>query len=1007
MVMKFPLFSLLGMLLISSLALVQAQQMGPTFTSQPQSRLVALGESATFSATVIGDPVITYQWRKGTAKVNGATDDELTLLQTKATDAAIYRLLASNPVGGPQLSNETFLGVVSPMQGRQVLKEGSTLNLRCVVAAPKSPNLVIRYSWQRDGAALTNGQQVNSTSLVAGADTASLSITKTDIENSGIYTCEVTMLVATTPVLPGVENGSVEVRVVNAVPVMDANPLPPNVSVSQSMDYTVSGTNFPTGFTVTGLPKGLKMDSKTGRITGKPTVPSKPNTNSPGYQPNKIKFKATNPQGTGPEVTFDLIIEPLDPSYVGTFHGIVARSAASNFGMGGHVQFTVTSAGSISGSATLAGRKHGVAGVLDLTLGNDPSMSLLIKRNPASLGDLWLKDLTIIRGDDLMTGKIIDPQFEMMQGVIDLGEPEEPDLVDGSFGDARFNSPCGIAILPNGSGYIADTGNHVIRYVDSGAETVTTFAGNASSGASDDTGLSASFSGPEGLALDKLGNLFVADTGNSTIRKVTPAGVVTTFAGVAGQIGSTNGLGSAARFDKPCALCFDPDGNLYVADRGNHMIRKITASGLVSTLAGKAARAEHSDGSGVKAGFNEPKGITYDPVLKALFVADTRNRVVRKVTLAGAVTTYAGSPGVDAASDGLFVNTRFTDPAGILSLGNGSLMVLDTSLVQLNPNGTACRVFEIPDTVDVLDRRSAAAVDPVEGTLITVHNWLHAISSHEAVGPAENAIFDAKRNSWLAASNLVPANEQGLYNAILETTVAPTDDAFPQGYGFVQVAVGKTGLANWAGKAADGSTLTFGTFMAESNRIIPLHASLYKNTGSLQGECFVNSGTLDLANDVTPAFDWYKIRQPFASTDRYYKDGFSLHPLEVTGGKYTPNQLYSYLYPDVTAPFPPQNMWLRFEPSRINLFSQVCTLKSPSSVTVPVNAKSLTMKVDPRTGIFSGSFKEVGPAVTVPFAGILMNYVDGNARQGFGHYLIPDSEAKNSPVQSSPMTLEP
>lgn len=995
--MKLPLLSLVGTLILSSLAGVQAQgDPFPVFTTQPQSQLLLLGSPAAFSAVVTGDPVITYQWRKGAAKINGATNDDFTILVTKAADAGIYTVLADNDIGNPVPSAPAYLGLVTLNQGRQVLKKGAALNLKCVVAAPVAPGVVVRYSWRRGGNPLANGTQPNN-SVVAGADKAALSITRTDIDNSGNYTCLVTFEVPGVDP-PAVANGDVEVQVVDAVPVMNANPLPANVSVSQSMDYFVTATNFPTGFTVTNLPKGLKMDPKTGRITGRPTEASKKSLLG-AYIPNKIVFKASNPVGPGPSVDFFLTIEALDPTYVGTFHGVVARSGASNFGMGGHVQITVGSTGVVSGFATLAGQKHSVAGVLDITLGNDPTAELIIKRTPATLGNL-LMDINIILGNDLMQGTIIEERFEQVLGEIAFGDPEEPGLVNGDFPDVRLNSPRGIAILPNGSGFIADTGNHVIRFVDGDGGTVATFAGNPAPGSTNDTGTAASFNGPEGLALDAQGNLYVADTVNSVIRRITPAGVVTTFAGTAGQLGSTNGTGAAARFSAPCSLTFDPAGNLYVADRGNHLIRKITPAGVVTTLAGKASVGAHKDGSGTGAAFDGPNGITYDPVLKALFVADTQNRVVRKVTLAGAVTTYAGAPGVDAFADGLFANTRFLAPVGIVSLGDGRLVVLDFLLVQLNPNGTSCTVSEFLDTVNTMDRPFAAVLDPVEGTLIVVDERLHAVCSHEGDAPFENATFQARRNPWTTALP-VPLAEQGLYNAAIETTAAPDDTTFPLGDGYVQAAISKTGAATWTGKAADGSTITFGTFMA-GNRSIPLHASLYKNTGSLQGLCFINNTTFDLVSDITPAFDWYKIPQPLASTDRSYKGGFITHPLEVSGGKYLPNNLHDYagLGDGQTA------MQLGFVESQINPFVQVFTLTEPNAVLVPPNAKSLTMKIDPKTGIFSGSFKDGSPAITVPFAGILINYVAGNARRGYGHYLIPETTSGTSLIRSWRMSLD-
>src|SRR3989440_9565 len=118
--------------------------------------------------------------------------------------------------------------------------------------------------------------------------------------------------------------------------------------------------------------------------------------------------------------------------------------------------------------------------------------------------------------------------------------------------------------------------------------TFTTLAGAASPGSADGTGSAARFNGPFGVATDSSGDVYVADTGNNTIRKITPAGVVTTLAGLAGITGSADGTGSTARFSDPDGVATDPSGNVYVADTFNHTIRKITPAGVVTTLAGLA-----------------------------------------------------------------------------------------------------------------------------------------------------------------------------------------------------------------------------------------------------------------------------------------------------------------------------------------------------------------------------------------------------------------------------------
>lgn len=116
---------------------------------------------------------------------------------------------------------------------------------------------------------------------------------------------------------------------------------------------------------------------------------------------------------------------------------------------------------------------------------------------------------------------------------------------------------------------------------------MTTFAGSSNlSGSTDDTGSAARFSYPDGIGVDSNGNVYVADSGNNTIRKITSAGVVTTLAGTAGTSGSADGNGSAARFNSPAGLAVDGAGNIYVADRNNNSIRKVTSAGVVTTVVG-------------------------------------------------------------------------------------------------------------------------------------------------------------------------------------------------------------------------------------------------------------------------------------------------------------------------------------------------------------------------------------------------------------------------------------
>lgn len=169
-----------------------------------------------------------------------------------------------------------------------------------------------------------------------------------------------------------------------------------------------------------------------------------------------------------------------------------------------------------------------------------------------------------------------------------------------------------VAVDSAGNVYVADTGNHTIRKVTSKG-VATTLAGLAGSkGGVDGTGSMARFCYPEGVAVDKVGNVYVADSLNETIRKVTPEGSVTTLAELAGSLGSADGKGSEARFNGPQGVAVDLAGNIYVADTGNRTIRKITSAGVVTTLAGKVGSNGNADGTGSLARFGYPARVAVD-----------------------------------------------------------------------------------------------------------------------------------------------------------------------------------------------------------------------------------------------------------------------------------------------------------------------------------------------------------------------------------------------------------
>ena len=260
---------------------------------------------------------------------------------------------------------------------------------------------------------------------------------------------------------------------------------------------------------------------------------------------------------------------------------------------------------------------------------------------------------------------------------------------DGVAGNAKLNEPAGLVLNADNSLLLADTSNAALRQIST-VGTVTTFAGTSGSkGSTDATGTAARFSAPVGLTRDGSGNYYVADQTNHTIRKISASGVVTTLAGTAGQSGSVDGTGAAARFNLPTGITCNAQGDLYVSDLGSHLIRKITAAGVVTTLAGQASVSGSTDGSGTTALFFKPSGLTIDSAGN-IYVADMGNSTLRKISASGVVSTLAGLPTIDGLMDGTGSNAWFAEPQGLTLDSAGNIYVADTAnavLRKVTPEG--------------------------------------------------------------------------------------------------------------------------------------------------------------------------------------------------------------------------------------------------------------------------------------------------------------------------------
>jgi sugar lactone lactonase YvrE len=293
---------------------------------------------------------------------------------------------------------------------------------------------------------------------------------------------------------------------------------------------------------------------------------------------------------------------------------------------------------------------------------------------------------------DSMTGHTNIKKITPAAKVTTLAGPEENSeyTVFGTGGAANFASPRAVIPGPPGSLYVLDGSNSAVNKVDANG-LVTAVAGNPYTyGHQDGSGTAASFQDVYGMAKDASGNLYVTERLGHTVRKVDTSSVVSTYAGFAGTSGLVNGATSGSLFNMPVGIATDSSGNVFVADSGNYVIRRISASGVVSTFAGTGAQGT-LDGAAASAQFFLLSAMTIDSA-NNLYVIDTH--AIRKITPAGVVSTVAGVVGTSGHVDGLASSARFYDPRGLAVDSSGNLFVAERTFVRkITPGGNVTTVL--------------------------------------------------------------------------------------------------------------------------------------------------------------------------------------------------------------------------------------------------------------------------------------------------------------------------
>ena len=308
---------------------------------------------------------------------------------------------------------------------------------------------------------------------------------------------------------------------------------------------------------------------------------------------------------------------------------------------------------------------------------------------PIRPSDQSARDIHAAGSPSVRSGACSRPSFHRANWRVSIlaGQPGAPGSADGAAPDARFQSPGGIAVDTSGNVYVADTGNNTIRKIARGGA-VSTLAGLAGKpGREDGSGSAARFLAPLGIAVDGAGNLYVAEFASDIIRKITPEGEVSTLAGSAGNPGSTDGTGDNAHFRNPWSVAVDSTGDVYVADKSNFTIRQITPTGRVSTFAGFPGIPGDADGPGSYARFSDPHGVAVDSAGN-IYVADTGNNTIRKINSFGMVKTLAGMAGRAGDADGIGNKARFSNIQSVAAGDGGNIYVLDGNIIRkITPAG--------------------------------------------------------------------------------------------------------------------------------------------------------------------------------------------------------------------------------------------------------------------------------------------------------------------------------
>lgn len=769
---------------------------GVAISTQPANTTVTAGLNATFSVGATATPSPTYQWQRQPAAGGGFTNLAEGGTYTGTTSSTLTVNTVSAPMNGDQ-----FQVIVSNGVGSPVTSSAATLSVAAapVITSAAATSFIVAFPGSFTVTA--SGTPAPTFSITGGTfpswasiNTVTGAITGTPPDQTG--SPFVFVVTATNAVSTSSQTFSLTVNPVSAVPTFTANPSNLTVTSGQSASFTGNAIASPLPTLrwqrlAYGTLLGFVDLNDDATYSGVTTTTLAINTTTAVMNGDQFRLVATNTNGSVVSSTATLTVNSNPPVITLNPVAVIANA-------GGNLTFTGSASGTPTPDLRWQRQPSGTTGFVNLVDGGvftgTGSGTLVVTGVTAGMnGDQFRLAATNSGGTAYTTAATLTVNLGTSISTF-AGQAGVTGSLDGVGTAARFTGPASIAVDTAGDFYIADTGNSVIRKMTANG-VVTTLAGLAGSrGSTDGVGSEARFNSPGGIAVDSIGNVYVADTFSHTIRVVSPAGVVTTLAGSPGLSGAVDGVGSAARFSLPSGITVDSTGGVFVADTNNHAIRRVSLNGTVTTYAGSMGAAGLLDsGVATSARFNAPYALAAGAG-GTIYVADAQNHSIRKITNLGAVSTLAGSPtGTPGSADGIGAAATFSRPSGLAVDSSGNVYVADTNnhlIRRITPAGEVSALAGFAGVLGTTDGTgSQARFNRPFGVVVDTNGNIYVADT------GNNTI---RRTGTTTAVQITtqPASRAAGVGQTTTLTVAATGSPSPTSYQWQRQAAGTSGFVN-------------------------------------------------------------------------------------------------------------------------------------------------------------------------------------------------------------------